>query len=206
LIVFCLFKTLICIDGLSNLIAMNSKKIAIITILAALSIATNYAMLPFFNIKFMDFIVFVSGFCFGPLVGGFIGITSWAIYGSLNPLGFSLPVWISTMFTEAIFGIAGGLSARFIKLPKHSSLNKNKMGTYVLFGAISMVLTLIYDFITNIAYAYAYGINIIVALIVGFVPFGIVHLLSNMILFSVGCVPTINTIAKINGGEKKIHE
>ena len=185
---------------------MNSRKIAIITVLAALSIATDYALLPFFNVKFMDFIVFVGGFCFGPFAGGFIGAISWAIYGSLNPLGFSLPVWLSTMFAEAIFGIAGGLTARFIVLPKNSSVNKDKIGTYILFGIVSMLLTFAYDFITNIAYAYAYGINLIVAIIVGFIPFGIAHLLSNVVFFSLGCVPTINTILKITIGEKSGNE
>ncbi|HLE74538.1 MAG TPA: ECF transporter S component [Candidatus Bathyarchaeia archaeon] len=185
---------------------MNSRKVAIITVLAALSIATNYALLPFFNVKFMDFIVFVGGFCFGPFAGGFIGAVSWAIYGSLNPLGFSLPVWLSTMFAEAIFGVVGGFTARFLVLPKNSSVNKDKIGTCILFGVVSMLLTFAYDFITNIAYAYAYDINLIVAIIVGFIPFGIVHLLSNVVFFSVGCVPTINTILKITGGEKSGHE
>jgi uncharacterized membrane protein len=181
---------------------MNSRKIAIIAVLAALSIGTNYALLPFFNVKFMDFIVFVGGFCFGPFAGGLIGVISWAIYGSLNPLGFSFPVWLSTMFAEAIFGVAGGLTARFLVLPKNSSVSKDKIGACVLFGVISVFLTFVYDFVTNAAYAYAYGINLVVAIIVGFIPFGIVHLLSNVIFFGLGCVPTINTILKVTGGEK----
>lgn len=182
---------------------MNPRKIAIIAVLAALSIGTNYALLPFFNVKFMDFIVFVGGFCFGPFAGGLIGVISWAVYGSLNPLGFSFPVWLSTMFAEAIFfGVAGGLTARFLVLPKNSSVSKDRTSVFVLFGVISVFLTFIYDFVTNAAYAYAYGINLIVAIIVGFIPFGIVHLLSNVIFFSLGCVPTINTILKVTGGEK----
>lgn len=182
---------------------MNPRKIAIIAVFTALSIGTNYALLPFFNVKFMDFIVFVGGFCFGPFAGGLIGVISWAVYGSLNPLGFSFPVWLSTMFAEAIFfGVAGGLTARFLVLPKNSSVSKDGTSVFVLFGVISVFLTFIYDFVTNAAYAYAYGINLIVAIIVGFIPFGIVHLLSNVIFFSLGCVPTINTILKVTGGEK----
>jgi hypothetical protein len=183
---------------------MNSRKIALIAVLAALSIGTNYALLPFFNVKFMDFIVFVGGFCFGPVAGGLIGVISWAIYGSLNPLGFSFPVWLSTMFAEAIFGVAGGLAARFLVLPKNSRVGKDRIGVFVFFGVLSVFLTFIYDFITNAAYAYAYGMNLIVAIVVGFVPFGIIHLLSNAVFFSLGCVPTINTILKVTGGEKTV--
>jgi uncharacterized membrane protein len=181
---------------------MNSRKIAIIAMLAALSIGTNYALLPLFNVKFMDFIVFVGGFCFGPFAGALIGVISWGIYGSLNPLGFSFPVWLSTMFGEAIFGVAGGLTGKFLVLPK--SIGKDRVGACVLFGVISVFLTFSYDLVTNAAYAYAYGINLIVALIVGFVPFGIAHLLSNAVFFGLGCVPTINSILKVTGGEKTV--
>ena len=92
--------------------AMNSKRIAIIATLVSLAIATNYAMMPFYNIKLMDIIVFLGGFCFGPLAGALIGVTSWAVYGTLNPLGFSIPVLLATMFSIAV-GIGFGLwSAR----------------------------------------------------------------------------------------------
>jgi uncharacterized membrane protein len=181
---------------------LNSKKISIIVVLAALSVGTNYLLLPFFNVKFMDFIVFVSGFCFGPLTGGLIGIVSWSIYGSLNPLGFSLPVWLSTIVGEALFGVVGGLTARFI-LPHRVRADGNRLGICIMFGVISLFLTFVYDLFTNAVYAYAYGINIFVAIIVGFVPFGVAHLLSNVIFFSVGCLPTINTISKVVGGGEK---
>ncbi len=183
---------------------MKTRKIAIIVILTALCISTNYVLMPLFNVKFMDFIVFVGGFCFGPFVGALIGALTWAIYGTLNPLGFSLPVWISTMFGEAIFGVVGGIVRLFI-LPRNSRMINDKLGTAVLFGIISLFLTFGYDLITNLAYAYTFGINFIVAIIVGFVPFGIAHLLSNAVFFSVGCVPAINTILKVTGGEKTVN-
>jgi LytS/YehU family sensor histidine kinase len=182
---------------------MNTLKIAMIVILTALCIGTNYALLPFFNVKFMDFIVFVGGFCFGPLVGGLVGVFSWGIYGSINPLGFSLPVWVSTMVGEAFFGVFGGLVKLFV-FRKNSRIVNDKLGAAVLFAVSGLFLTLAYDLFTNLAYAYTYGINFIVAIIVGFVPFGIMHLLSNVVFFGVGCVPAINIIFKVTGGEKTV--
>lgn len=196
------FSDKVYIDGLSIQTVMDSRKIAIIVVLAALSVGTNYLLSPFFNVKFMDFIVFVGGFCFGPLAGGLIGIFSWAIYGSLNPLGFSFPVWISTMVGEAFFGVVGGLTAQFV-LPQRLRADGNRLSISVMFGIISLLLTFVYDLFTNAVYAYAYGINIFVAIIVGFVPFGVAHLLSNAVFFSVGCLPTINAISKIMGGGEK---
>lgn len=184
---------------------MKTRKIAIIIMLTALCIGTNYLLLPLYNVKFMDFIVFVSGFCFGPAIGGLIGLLSWTIYGTINPLGFSFPVWIATMTGEAIFGIVGGVARRAF-FPKKISEIKDKLGAAILFGGLSLFLTLTYDLIANFAYSYAFGINFILAVIVGFVPFGIAHLVSNVVFFSVGCAPAINTVLKISGGEKTVNE
>jgi LytS/YehU family sensor histidine kinase len=172
-------------------------------ILTALCIGTNYLLLPFFNVKFMDFIVFVGGFCFGPLVGGLVGVFSWGIYGSINPLGFSLSVWVSCLVGEALFGVAGGLMKLFVFRKKTRIVN-DKPATAVFFAVSSLFLTFAYDLLTNLAYAYTFGINFIVAIVVGFVPFGILHLLSNAVFFGIGCVPAINIISKVTGGEKAV--
>ena len=72
-------------------------KIAVITTLVALSIATNYVLIGFHNIKPMDFMVFIGGFCFGSIIGASIGMLSWLIYGVVNPYGFVPQVWLATM-------------------------------------------------------------------------------------------------------------
>lgn len=180
---------------------MNSKKIAIITILAALSIGTNYAMISLYNIKFMDFIVFVAGFCFGPLVGTLIGITSWAVYGVLNPLGFSLHIWFSTMLLEPIYGVAGAFVRKSLNLNELKISKKEKANFYVFFGTLGMLLTFVYDIATNIVWGYVYNLNILLAVIVGFLPFGLVHMISNAFFFGIGGIPAINAVLKVVGGE-----
>ena len=183
---------------------MNSRKVATIIVLSALSIGTNYAMLALFNVKFMDLIVFVGGFCFGPLVGGLIGILSWAVYGTLNPLGFSLPIWLATMFSEAIYGVGGGLVKKLLGSNGSIELTNNRVYICVFFGALGMVLTFCYDFITNIVFGYVNNINLVLAVIIGFVPFGLVHTLSNAFFFGLGGLPAINTILRVVGGENSV--
>jgi LytS/YehU family sensor histidine kinase len=182
---------------------VDSKKLAIIAVLAALSIGTNYAMISLYNVKIMDLIVFIGGFCFGPFVGVLIGMVSWIVYGSLNPLGFSLPVWLSTMFSEVIYGIAGALMRKSLTSKQLSEFKHERVFVSVYFGIIGMFLTLIYDIVTNIVFGYVSGWNILWAVIVGFVPFGFVHMVSNAFFFGLGCVPTINAISKIVGGEER---
>jgi len=180
---------------------MNSQKLAMITILIALSIGTNYAMISFYNVKFMDLIVFVGGFCFGSFAGSLMGIISWALYGMLNPLGFSLEIWLSTMFLEPIYGIAGAMVRKKLGASELSESKSERAITHVFFGFLGMFLTFAYDFATNIVFGYVYNLNILVAVIFGFVPFGLVHMISNAFFFGMGGVPAINAIWKVIGGE-----
>jgi len=180
---------------------MNTRKLAVIVTLAALSIGTNYAMISLYNVKLMDLIVFVGGFCFGPLVGASIGIASWAIYGTLNPIGFSMPIWAATMFSESIYGIVGGLVRKTLDSHKITHPRREPFGVYVFFGTIGLLLTFLYDAITNTVFGYVANMPFLFAILTGFVPFGIIHVMSNVVFFGLGCVPVINAISSVTGGK-----
>ncbi len=180
---------------------MNSKKLAVIATLTAISVGTNYAMIYLFNIKLMDLIVFVGGFCFGPIAGASIGITSWAVYGSVNPYGFSLPIWVSTMLSESIYGVAGGFARKAFNLNKAGQLENHRFSTCIFFGTLGMLLTFAYDIITNVVFGYISGWSILFAIIMGFIPFGLVHVVSNAFFFGLGCTPAIRAVSKVTGGE-----
>ena len=186
-------------DNPSNV--MNSKQIAVIAALAALSIGSNYAMISLYNVKLMDLIVFVSGFCFGPVVGAFTGIVSWGVYGTLNPFGFSFHIWIATMLSESIYGIAGALARKALHPDGLSDFKNQRINACILFGSLGIFLTFVYDIITNIVFGYVNDWNILFAIIIGFVPMGIVHVLSNAFFFGIGCGPAVTAILKVVGGK-----
>jgi len=177
---------------------MNTTKVAIIISFVALSIATNYALVGLPNLKVMDFIVFIGGFCFGPVVGSSIAILTWAVYGVINPYGFVLPVWLATIFSESIYGVVGGLLGKNLA---SINLEDQHLRSGVLFGSLGFILTLIYDLITNIVYALTFGLPILVSIILG-VPFTALHELSNTAIFSVGSVPLIRAVRKISVGDR----
>jgi hypothetical protein len=190
-------------DGLSNQLTrlkMQTLKVAIIACLVALSIGTNYALTGVWNVKLMDFIVFIGGFCFGPLVGVLVGVISWTVYGTINPLGFVLPIWLATMFTETIYGVAGG----FLRKVLGTNLKSEWWKASVFFASIGVLLTLAYDVVTNVVFGLTVGWNVIFAVIVGFIPFGIVHVTSNMFFFFFGSVPVISAINNVVGGESSV--
>jgi uncharacterized membrane protein len=188
------------LDDPSN--AMNSRKIAVVASLAALSVGTNYAMVSFPNVKLMDFIVFIAGFCFGSLAGALTGIFSWSVYGPLNPNGFSLPVWFATMFCEVLYGVIGGLVRNKMGSDALQNVKKYRINLSLSFAALAVFMTLLYDIITNAVFGVlAYG-NAMYAIIIGFVPFGLLHVVSNLMVFGLGGAPTIGAVMKVTGGER----
>ena len=172
---------------------MKVLKVATIATLVPLSIATNYALAGLPNVNLMDFIVFIGGFSFGPVVGALIGVFSWAVYGLINPYGFLLPIYLATMFTEPIYGIVGGLVGKSLASIDFKGQN---LRLCILFGIFACMLTLIYDVVTNIVFAVTFDIPIFFAVIFG-VPFMFTHVFSNIAIFSLGSIPLITAIKKI---------
>jgi len=177
---------------------VHIRKISIIATLTALCIATNYVLMGVHQVKFMDFIVFVGGFCLGPLAGASIGILSWLVYGTINPYGFVPQVWLATMFSEAIYGLVGGLLGKKIAL---TDFDGERLRLSIFFGTMGFISTLFYDLVTNVVYASVFGVSIIVAIFFG-TPFSILHQVSNAAIFGVSTVPVITVLEKLLGGER----
>lgn len=175
---------------------MNTFKIAIIATLVALSIATNYALIGVHNIKPMDFIVFVGGFCFGSLTGASIGVLSWLIYGTLNPYGFVPQVWLATMLAESIYGIVGGILGKSLA---STDFNGQQLKLSVFFATLGFLPTVVYDLITNVAYASSFNVPVVAAIFVG-APFTVLHEVVNAAIFGVCSVPMITALKKLCGG------
>jgi len=172
---------------------MNTFKIAIIATLAALSIVTNYMLIGVSNIKLMDFIVFVGGFCFGPFAGASIGILSWLVYGVLNPQGFAPLVWLSTMLAESIYGFVGGFLGKSIG---SIDFHGQRLKLSIFFATVGFLPTVVYDLVTNIAYASTFNVPIVVAVFTG-APYTVLHELANSAIFGVCSVPIVVALGKI---------
>jgi len=175
---------------------MNTFKIAVIATLVALSIATNYLLIGVHNVKPMDFIVFVGGFCFGPLIGASIGVLSWLVYGAVNPYGFVPQVWFATMLAESIYGVVGGFLGKSLASTKMGS---QRLKLSVFFATVGFLPTVIYDLITNVVYASSFDVPIIAAIFVG-APFTVLHEVANAAIFGVCSVPMITALEKLCGG------
>jgi uncharacterized membrane protein len=175
---------------------MNPFKIAIIATLVGLSIATNYALIGVYNVKLMDFIVFIGGFCFGPFVGALIGVLSWLIYGAINPYGFVPQVWLATMLAEATYGVVGGFLGKSLA---STNFDGQHVKLSIFFATMGFLPTVLYDLITNIAYAFSFNVPIIPSILAG-APFTVLHEVANAAIFGICSVPMIMALGKLSRG------
>src|SRR2546430_9035086 len=88
-------------------------KVALIAVFTALSLGTNYAMIDIPNVKLMDALVFIAAFLFGLQVGLGSAVSTWAIYGFLNPYGQAdMTTFFFVTLGECLYAVCGGLLSR----------------------------------------------------------------------------------------------
>jgi len=190
---------LIVLTALALSKGLNTREISVIAVLVSACLASNYALIWLPNVKVMDLIVFVSGLRFGAHIGGIVGVLVWAIYGSINPYGFVLPIWLACMAAESLFGVTGGL------VRAYSPVNpSNRRRLSLEMAVIGVLLTFAYDLATNLLSALTISwfetrIETIIAVIISGIPFAVVHEVSNGIIFFLGVDPLSSSIEKIAG-------
>ncbi|HVP37390.1 MAG TPA: ECF transporter S component [Terriglobales bacterium] len=154
----------------------TTKKIAKMGVFTALPIVLKIPILQIPNVEFFTFVVFTSGFLLGIIEGGIVGALSMSIYTVFNPYGLApIPIAIAQVLSMFIIGISGGLffSLRFFR--------GVITVTFIWMGLAGLILTLLYDFLTNSGVAIVMGKFLPVMLAA--VPFSLTHLISNVIIF-----------------------
>ena len=155
----------------------GSRNIALVALLAASAVASNYVLIGVPNVKFMDLIVFTAGFLMGPVMGVATGVLVWLVYGTINPYGFSLPILVATIIGESFYGVAGGFYCKFFQ--------SDGSGIDLWAAVLGFLLTFVYDLFTNVVSAFTVGIPVSVALVAG-IPFMLAHVVSNTLFFGFG--------------------
>jgi len=173
---------------------MKAREACFAALLTAACLATNYALVSVPNVKLMDFLVFASGLLLGPKVGIAVAVLTWAIYGTLNPYGFSLPILLATAASETIYGLAGGFLGRY---KGREWLEDGLAWSAYKLGVLGFSLTFLYDLFTNLAYAVVFEVPVLLALACG-LYFALVHELSNAAIFA-ACTPALVRIARLLG-------
>jgi len=174
---------------------LRSRRISIIAIFASMAIASGYTLSMIPNIELMTFMVFITGYLYGSHIGTLVGIIAMSIYATWNPWGGPVPpIFAAQVGCMAFIGAIGGVANKILNV---SSNNSEKMLGAAALGGI---LTIIYDLLTNFAYAIAFGLEhqLLLVLIAG-AWFSIVHVVSNTMIFGTLLIPVSKALKNVLG-------
>lgn len=179
---------------------MNTRKLALLTILAGLITALQITPRPP-NVEFTSFFSFVIGLTAGALVGAFFGSFVMLLNGFLSPVGFgglNIPFQIVGMI---IAGVLGGVYRRFTR---DITLSANFFLETAVLGAF---IALIYDLITNLGSGMQLiligedpSLALLTAVTYGSF-FSLLHIVSNSVVFGVLFLPVTNALNSLKVGE-----
>lgn len=157
---------------------------------AAVAVGGNYALAGVPNVEVSSVMVFLSGFLFGITTGTLTGLISMTIFEVWNPWGpFIPPIGVAVIGCTILIGVVGGITGKNLYYAETYD-SKWFLGP----GIIGVVSTLFYDLVTTFASSVTWGMAFSVALVFG-LPFILIHVISNGILFSV----LTPSIAKVVG-------
>jgi hypothetical protein len=164
----------------------NTRSIVLASLLIAVSLATNYVLLGIPNVKLMDVCTFLAGKHLGLLWGAIVGASTWIIYGTLNPIGMS-PVTTAITIAGQVFYAAAGWAMGSFTFFSGSTDEKHP----AWHAAAGLLSTLSYDLFTNALVGIVfYGSMTLGLLGMNFpLPLGLMHEVSNFILFPLIAVP-----------------
>jgi uncharacterized membrane protein len=179
-----------------------STKIALIASFAGLSLGTNYALIGLTNVKLMDALVFVAAFLFGLRVGTGVAVSTWAVYGFLNPYGPDDLILLSFLILgECFYAFAGSLLRRTSLADELLADSRPYARFSIVFGTVGILSTLAYDILTNFASWLFKTTSLYNSLVIGVLtgaPFAFVHEISNVVIFATAAPAAIAAARRLS--------
>ena len=146
--------------------------------LVAAAFAIKYPLVGIPNVEPLTLAFFAVGYAYGPVWGAFVAATGEGLYATVNPFGPPiLPVWVAQIASMAIVGLVGGWTGAFLRRTEWSTWS-----SHALIVIIGIGVTLNFDLLTNLAMAVAIGP--FWPVMVAGIPFTLIHVASNALLFA----------------------
>jgi len=144
---------------------------------AAVAAAGGYLLMAVPNVEVFTLFLFLAGYSVGAWRGAIAAFAASILYFGLNPQGgLYPPLLISQILGAVLAPLAGSL------FRKNS---RRGWATAILCGLAGVLATFGYDLITNLAYPFSagFGMEQIIATLVLGLPFALVHIASNLLIF-----------------------
>ncbi|MEM0118070.1 MAG: hypothetical protein QXV32_06445 [Conexivisphaerales archaeon] len=177
--------------------ASRATYVARLSAFVALTVGSDYLLSWIYNVKLVDFMVFVAAFLYGFRFGAAVGILSELIWSSFNPLGFGGAIIPFLISGEVIYAFAGSRAAKIWKGDDFFN---------PVFGAVLALCTFAWDVWTNfgtalIGFGTSLNVKELMATELIGVPFMVPHELSNFVfgMISPAVIKGVARLDRMNG-------
>ncbi len=156
--------------------------VARVGVFAALAFGVNAPFLAIPNVETFSLALFLSGLFLGIVDGAAVALVAGVIFIFFNPNGPQtiIPVALAQMAGFFLFAVTGSLL-------RSTVLNSRPGWKITAFlAATGALLTFLYDLLTN--FAFAATIGPFWPVLVGGISFGVLHLVSNTLIFGLSSV------------------
>jgi hypothetical protein len=161
--------------------------------LVAVGLASGLLLSAIPNVELVTAICFIAGFLLGPSTGTLTAALTELLFAGFNPMGGSFGILLVAQVSGmTLAGLAGALVSPLIAEHEHGSRYVS-----IVIG-IGVLVTVIYDFLTNLAIAMMAGFSfsaLLVTLVAG-IPFAVIHVVSNGLVFAFIVTPLLPRLEK----------
>jgi hypothetical protein len=159
----------------------------------AVGVVVGMALAAVPNVELVTAVCFSAGFLLGSAAGGLTGCLTELIFAGFHPMGGSWgPLLLAQIIGMSLAGVLGGLASNLTK-------DSDRFRFSVIVVGFGLAATLIFDLLTNLAFPFAAGFSVAVisAYLAAALLFVVIHLGSNLLVFSIIVVPLLPRLKKI---------
>ncbi len=168
------------------------QKTVLTALFAAVAAAGGYLLIAIPNVEIFTLILFLAGWGLGLGNGMAAAVVAAILYFGFNPQGGFFPPLLVAQILGAIAAPTAGSLIRRIHL------SKKVFRIFLILSAI--IITLWFDILTNLAFPLTAGFDMrgIIATLIAGIPFALIHIGSNAVIFAILAPPLIELLKRHN--------
>ena len=161
----------------------------------AVGLVAGLALAAVPNVELVTAVCFCAGFLLGPAAGLLTGALTEALFAGFHPMGSTFGILLAAQVAGmSVAGLLGAVAAA-------SGEAEYSLRYRVSVVGMGILATLFFDLVTNLTFPIAAGFSTkqtIVSLGLA-LPFAVIHLVSNIVVFSLLVIPVLPKLKKVMG-------
>ncbi len=163
----------------------RTRWVSITSIMTALALVGCYSLSFIPDVELGSLVLFATAYVFGSGMALWCTLIMSIVYGTINPWGGFFPlIWLTQVIGWTYVVVAGAIIGHRADAPA------TDMFSPIELGVVGAGVTIVFDIVTTVGYSLQFSVLFVIALI-GLLPFMILHVLSNAMLFA-SVLPGLN--------------